>query len=150
MNSEGSLLPLGFLDFAASNPFLSLKRCELSEMKTMKSIEKILRSKGVENLETMEINENYTIHNQGYHDLTVEKISPDCLSVAHYYTQRGDLMRDPEIVFRIIENGSWMAVEYRQDDCGIYQRDESGLDVSGFVKRWDKNLEKQGFVEAVQ
>lgn len=117
-------------------------------MESMKSIEKILSSKGVENLEAMEINESHTIQSQGYHDLTIEKISSDCLSVAHYYTQRGDLMRDPEIVFRIRENDKWMAVEYRQDDRSIHQRDESGLGLGGFVKQWDENLEKQGFVEA--
>jgi hypothetical protein len=117
-------------------------------MKSMKSVEEILRRKGIESIEAMEINESYTIQSQGYHDLTVEKISPDCLSVAHYYTQRGDLMRDPEIVFRIKENDSWTAIEYRQDDCGIYQRDESGLDVTEFIKQWDENLEHQGFVEA--
>lgn len=119
-------------------------------MTTMNSVEKILRRKGVESLEAMEINESFTTPNQGYHDLTIEKIGPDRLSVAHYYTQRGDLMRDPEIVFRIEEGDSWTPIEYRQDDLGIYQRDESGLDLSGFIKQWDENLENQGFVEAFQ
>jgi hypothetical protein len=119
-------------------------------MKTMKSIEKILRRKDVESPRAMELNESHTIQSQGYHELTVEKIGSDRLSVAHYYTQRGDLMRNPEIVFRIGESDSWTAVEYRQDDCGIYQRDESGLNMSEFIKQWDENLENQGFVEAVQ
>ncbi|EMA49108.1 hypothetical protein C451_19513 [Halococcus thailandensis JCM 13552] len=119
-------------------------------METMKSIEKILKKKGVESLEAMELNESYTIQSQGYHELTIEKVGSDRLSVAHYYTQRGDLMRDPEIVFRIEENDSWTAVEYQQDDCGIYQHDKSGLDLSEFIKQWDENLGNQGFVGVVQ
>lgn len=114
----------------------------------MESVKKILNANGVQNPETMEFNESYTVENEGYHDLTIEKIDDDLISVAHYYTQRMDLMRDPEIVFRIEESGDWTPIEYQQDDLGLYQRDLSGLSIDGFVEQWDENLEDQGFVDA--
>lgn len=77
-------------------------------------------------------------------DLTIEKVGDNRLSVAHYHEQRGDLMRDPEIVFEI--NGSvWLPIEYRQDP-GLYQRNPAGLpDVADFAHDWSQNLKKQGF-----
>ena len=115
----------------------------------METIKQILEYKGINDTEQMEINENYTIESETYEDLTIEKIDDDLISVAHYYKQRMDLMRDPEIVFRIEESGDWTPIEYQQDP-GIYQRDLSGLSLNGFVEQWDKNLENQGFVQAAQ
>jgi hypothetical protein len=39
--------------------------------------------------------------------LVIEKIAPGRISVAHYYTQMGDLMADPDIVFKV-ENSEWV------------------------------------------
>lgn len=61
----------------------------------------------------MEINENYTIESVGYEDLTIEKLADNRISVAQTYTQRMDLMRDPEIVYEIEEDGDWKPVEYQ-------------------------------------
>ena len=97
----------------------------------------------------MEINEHYTIESEGYEDLTIEKIGDNRLSVAQTYTQRMDLMRDPEIVYEIEDDGNWKPVEYQQDP-GIYKRDMDGLSMDGFIQTWDKNLEQQGFIEASQ
>ena len=116
----------------------------------MKKIKQILKYKGINDAEQMEINENYTIESDIYEDLTIEKIDDDLISVAQTYTQRMELMRDPEIVFRVDERGDWTPIEYQQDDMGIYQRDLSGLSLNGFVEQWDQNLENQGFVEAAE
>ena len=43
------------------------------------------------------------------------------VSVAHYYTQNGDLMRDPEMVFEVGPDGAFHPVSYQQDNLGIYQ-----------------------------
>jgi hypothetical protein len=114
----------------------------------METVKQILEHKGINDTEQMEINQNYTIESEKYEDLTIEKIDDDLISVAHYYKKRMDLMRDPEIVFRIEESGDWTPIEYQQDDMGIYQRDLSGLSLNGFVEQWDQNLENQGFVQA--
>jgi hypothetical protein len=114
----------------------------------METVKQILEHKGINDTERMEINQNYTIESEKYEDLTIEKIDDDLISVAHYYKKRMDLMRDPEIVFRIEESGDWTPIEYQQDDMGIYQRDLSGLSLNGFVEQWDQNLENQGFVQA--
>jgi hypothetical protein len=114
---------------------------------TIDTVKQILKNKGVESPEDMEINENYTIESDGYEDLTIEKLADNRISVAQTYTQRMDLMRDPEIVYEIEETGDWKPVEYQQDP-GIYQHDENGLNMDGFVEQWDENLKKQGFVEA--
>lgn len=116
----------------------------------METVKQILEHKGINNTKQMEINQNYTIESETYEDLAIEKIDDDLISVAQTYTQRMDLMRDPEIVFRIEDSGDWTPIEYQQDDMGIYQRDLSGLSLNGFVEQWDKNLENQGFVEAAQ
>ena len=116
---------------------------------TIDTVKQILKNKGIDDPEDMKINENYTIESDGYEDLTIEKVSGNRISVAQTYTQRMDLMRDPEIVYEIEEDGDWKPVEYQQDP-GIYQHDENGLNMDGFVEQWDENLKKQGFVEASQ
>jgi hypothetical protein len=59
-----------------------------------------------------------------------------------------DRMSDPEIVFRINDDGSWTPIEYTQHPH-IYQHSECGVPgVSEFVVQWDRTLRRQGFVEA--
>lgn len=95
----------------------------------------------------MKTNERYGIESEGYEDLTIEKLAGNRISVAQTYTQRMDVMRDPEIVYEIEENGNWKPVEYQQDP-GIYEHNSDGLDLGGFIEQWDENLQKQGFIEA--
>jgi len=116
---------------------------------TIDTVKQILKNKGIDDPEDMKINENYTIESDGYEDLTIEKVGEDRISVAQTYTQRMDLMRDPEIVYEIEDDGDWKPVEYQQDPR-IYRHDEEGLDIDSFVNEWDENLKKQGFVEASQ
>jgi len=42
-------------------------------------------------------------------------------SVAHYYTQNGDPMRDPEMVFFRGPCGKYFPTMFQQDSAGIYQ-----------------------------
>jgi hypothetical protein len=119
----------------------------------METVKQILEAQGVQNpVEDMEVGERYEIPSEptaADMDLTIEKIGEHQISVAHYYTQRGDLMRDPEIVYRI-ENGNWTPIEYTQDP-GVYQRNEAGLrNVQEFSQTWSENLRRQGFLQAAE
>jgi len=120
----------------------------------MKTAKQILNLYNIQNpVKEMELGERYEIpsdQTSADMDLTIEKIRDNEISVAHYYQQRGDLMRDPEIVYRIDDSGEWTAIEYRQDP-GIYQRDQTGLpDVEDFAETWSENLQRQGFLQAAQ
>ena len=114
----------------------------------METVQEILTRFGIQSIEQMGINESYTVEVPGFNDLTIEKVSHQQISVAHHYVQRCDLMCDPEIVFRV-ENGDWIPIEFTQHPR-VYQRDEDGLQLNGFIKRWDRNLRQQGFVEAAE
>ena len=114
--------------------------------KLMETVREILARHGVESVDQMDVNESYSIEVPGFDTLTIEKIGPERLSVAHHRVQRGDLMCDPEIVFRVESNG-WVPVEYTQHPQ-IYQHDESGLELGGFVATWNQNLREQGFLDS--
>jgi len=113
----------------------------------MKAIIEILGKLGIDSVADMDINEYHTIEVDGFNDLTVEKIGENRLSVKSHYVQRGDVMSDPEIVYRV-EDGEWTPVRYTQHPR-IHQHDEGGLDLDGFPSDWSDNLRAQGFVEAV-
>jgi len=112
----------------------------------MDAAKRILERLGYESVEEMAVNESHTIEVDGYEDLTIEKVGPNRLSVAHHYIQRGDLMCDPEIVFHI-DNGVWTPVRFTQHPH-VHQHDPNGLELDGFVNQWSENLRHQGFVEA--
>jgi len=114
----------------------------------MEAARAILASLGIESIDEMNVNENYTVEVHGYEDLTIEKISPDRLSVAHHYVQRGDLMCDPEIVFHI-DNGVWTPVRFTQHPH-VHRHDPTGLELGGFVTQWSENLREQGFLDAAK
>ena len=48
-------------------------------------------------------------------------------SVAHYFTQNGDLMADPEMIFLRGADGSYYATYFRQDSLG-YERESVRMD----------------------
>src|SRR5947209_6023430 len=85
------------------------------------------------------------------------------LSVAHYYEQGGDLMRDPDLVVEIApDSGDWVPVSYRQDSLGLYREAvtaaggtvlfDHGLvaELREFMATWDRNIRDQGFVAAAR
>ena len=88
------------------------------------------------------------------------------VSVAHYGTQNGDAMRDPEITFLVtpgIEGEwQWQPLTFTNDYIGIYQvaaeydnfgqlrvRDARLMrELQEFAEMWDRNIKHQGFIEA--
>jgi hypothetical protein len=106
-----------------------------------------------------------SIENAPYMRLVIEWVGrgpyeTDLVSVAHYYTQNGDAMRDPEMVFIVSKQGFWTPMTFQQDNLGLYQeavsiRDGSFFikaalirDLQEFAKMWDRNIKSQGFLEA--
>ena len=73
-------------------------------------------------------------------DLSIKRHRNE-LVVRQYRTQRGDLIRDPEVRLDI-SNGDWEAVEYREDPH-THQIDHDGLQLDDFLCRWATNLEEQ-------
>jgi hypothetical protein len=102
------------------------------------------------------------VENEPYMPLVIESIgkSPEgreLISVAHYYTQSGDLCQDPEMVFEVSPEG-WRPVYFQMAIPPIFRRAisyEPGgvqvhhrcmLDQLAFSKQWDKNIKHQGFL----
>lgn len=94
----------------------------------------------------------------GYMPLTIEAIpyqhpddseQHDAISLCHYGIQNGDMMRDPEVLFRIdFTNKEAVPCYYRNDYLGKednirYGYRHKGLDA--FCDVWFKNLKNQGF-----
>lgn len=123
----------------------------------METVRRILATQGITGLEDMELNESYRVESEIFMDLSIEKIYDEKILVGHYYTERADLMADPELRFLIEDytdsDYGWIPIEYRQDGVpNIYERDEMGLgsDVRAFVRNWDERLGKQGFIELAE
>lgn len=112
----------------------------------MDAVQDILLQLDIQSIEEIDVNHRVTIEVDGFEDLTIEKIGPNRVSVAHHYLQRGDLMCDPEIVFKV-EDGDWTPVRYTHHPH-THRHDSEGLDLDGFVERWSENLRNQGFVDA--
>lgn len=102
---------------------------------------------------------------RGYMDLFIEQISENEIFLAHYAEQRGDLMRDPEVVFQLTVNGGVplaLPVYFRNDFAGVehWTVDYPGTDVevrpgaqrglNDFVRMWFANLRDQGFFDPAQ
>lgn len=83
--------------------------------------------------------------------------------IAHYSTQNGDLMADPEIEFAVDEAAQTVEpVLFRNDYTGSY--DEVYKEVDGqmmysqrlrvsldaFLHTWLKNLKRQGFIKLIE
>jgi hypothetical protein len=113
-----------------------------------------------------------------YMPLILERLEEDILtpwgvataySVAHYYDQNGDRMRDPEMVFIVVDNRTeekdMQAIgiypqTFQQDNLGLYEesaRIENG-ELTKYIKVWQdahtsfantwlKNIRQQGFLK---
>jgi hypothetical protein len=83
------------------------------------------------------------------------------VSVAHYYQQNGDAMRDPDITFEIPANpkANWLPVSYRQDggfpldqtvvferNGQVYMNTSQARSIASFAATWDRNIGEQGYV----
>jgi hypothetical protein len=96
----------------------------------------------------------------GYHRLVIENIGSQCISVAHYFEQNGDLVADPDVVF-FTGYGAWVPIEITQV-MGVYRRyaflDEAGREIervnlqgvaslASFTEQWAQNILDQGWLE---
>jgi len=105
-------------------------------------------------------------------DLVIEKPNVNQISVAHYYSQAGDLVQDPEIVFLIGCDGKWYATEIVQPQMMLLGRRVGGhqtlatvsqvdaengtfssyypraqREAAIFANKWAMNLRAQGFLK---
>lgn len=117
------------------------------------------------------------IENKGYMPLVLERIGDfdgmPLISVAHYYSQNGDPMRDPEMTFAIsyfmdFPSGKltphYHPVSFQQDGVSwngyhvaMFHEGEKSMvrtaiynDLKSFARTWNKNLRDQGFILAAQ
>lgn len=79
--------------------------------------------------------------------LVIEKLDEERLSVAHYYTQRGDLMSDPEVVFRL-DGDDLVPIRYTDHNVHHHEYDPNGILIDEFLNTWNGNLYADGYVEA--
>jgi len=129
----------------------------------MKTVQAIIDHHG--GMEALKEN-HIKIENEPYLKLFIEWVGSgpydtELVSVAHYYTQNGDIMRDPEIVFHVSKMGDWTPMTFQQDSLGIYQeavsvREGSFLinpklvrDLTKFARTWDRNIRLQGFLDLI-
>ena len=112
-----------------------------------------------------------SIDNEPWMRLVIEVLperGPDghvVVSVAHYGEQKSDPMRDPEMLFEVVEEEGgqpeFWPFYFRNDYAAVEQwsrrRDEAGnllclprrtRDLEQFAEMWDRNLRAQGFLEA--
>lgn len=129
-------------------------------------------------LEKLGGNESVRLLSEVFMPLTVERLDEtvftengegEIISLCHYYEQTGDLMRDPEMCFIVVDNREHSKdygrlhiypQYYRQDNTG--QEEESirlkNSRVAGCIKVWQfshcqianlwlKNIQRQGFLK---
>ena len=129
-------------------------------------------------LKTVAGNDYKKLISEGFMPLTIEKLDDALVtpwgvgtsySLCHYYEQNGDLMRDPEMLFIVVDNRKEACdyenlhiylKMYQQDNLGIYE--ESIAIAAGrattyirawqaahthFAQRWLSNIKEQGFLE---
>jgi hypothetical protein len=87
-------------------------------------------------------------------ELIGRTVAGPLFSVAHYYEQNGDLMKDPDMVFLRGQDGEYYPVEFQQDNIAFYQRaiefDDKGkisryspaiqADMAEFANTWMMNI----------
>ncbi len=93
----------------------------------------------------------------GMMPLSIERIGPRMYSLAHYYKQNGDMMRDPDVELFRDEHGRWFPVTFRQDGgmpvytvalevdaagiVGVHRRRYASQ--RDFMRLWLRNLRAQ-------
>lgn len=119
----------------------------------MEAVKQLLRQEGVESADDLEIHDSFSYDGGDlYHDLTIELVYDNILSVEQHYTQRMDRMSAPEIRFDISDYDDWVPVEYQNHDTvpQIYERDQDGIDgLDELIETWNKNLRTQFPAEEV-
>lgn len=135
----------------------------------MKTIAKIIDLFG--GMDWLKTTGNYIrLDSPGFMRLVIEYVGTGprglpAISVAHYGTQNGDSMRDPEIVFEVGDaRTAWGPISYRNDYAGVCQEGSAGAvfvsggkvlcrpgmvrELKSFATQWDRNIRDQGFLAA--
>jgi hypothetical protein len=117
------------------------------------------------------------LESEGFMPLVIEKIGEGIhtrfgnallYSLAHYYEQNGDVLRDPEMTFLVIDNREHpntslhliiFPASFQQDNLGICQESvvmdghkvhtvylEMQIGQAQFANEWLNNLRLQGFI----
>lgn len=132
-------------------------------------------------LEKLGTNQHCKLISAGFMPLVIEQVGEDIqtpfgtgklISLAHYYEQNGDAMRDPEMVFIVVdkrqdqrdyEHISVFPQVFQQDSMGIYEESiciEQGKVTTykpvwykghlQFANLWLHNIREQGFLITVK
>lgn len=112
-------------------------------------------------LETVDASEegSVTFTAAEYMPLSIERLYADPLPVygmMHYTIQNGDLMRDPDMTFRVDPAaGTVEPLTFQNDFLGLYQevyldggkryRPRLRTDLDNFLWQWLKNIMEQGY-----
>lgn len=127
-------------------------------MKTSKSMQSIITKIAARHgLDLTQLGGHLRLTMPGMLPLVIETLPDQMVSVAHYYTQNGDAMRDPEVVFY---TGwyEWAPIEITQDPTGNYRHvckpegpdawvlPAEQADLASFVRVWAKNIREQGWL----
>jgi hypothetical protein len=111
----------------------------------VETVKQLLAAEGT-SIDQMEVNQYFEYDGgEHIHDLVIEKIGENRMSVGQYYTQRMDQMHAPEVVFDT-SNSKWTPVEYTNHDTTpqIYEADENGVDgLDSLLETWNSNLQSQ-------
>ena len=107
------------------------------------------------------------LENEPYERLVIENVGRDRVSIAHYYEQNGDLIADPDIVFKT-DALEWYPIEIQQpqimlmgrvmggyqhfvnfgpDDQPISYNKEQQADCAHFAKQWAHNIREQRWIQ---
>jgi len=98
------------------------------------------------------------LENQPYLPLVIER-QADEVAVRHSFIQNGDLMRDPELTFRLPD---WSPTSITQDPVGTYRgvflfvngrrvmNTRLAHELEAFARLWAINLRAQGFTNAAR
>jgi len=121
-----------------------------------KTIREILKKAGLESAFDKSGEFHLKVENKSYLELVIERHGQR-VSVAHYFEQNGDAMRDPEIEFILPH---WLPAWIQQDPVGIFTvaisfgddgkpRIHKGMlaDLTSFAAKWARNIKAQKFAE---
>ncbi len=130
-----------------NNYYNEIKSQEKAENKS--TIEKQIYKKLYEWANTVLNNEtDYILMKaQGFDDLVLEYIGDGEYSLAHYSELNGDMMRSPEITFKV-EDNEVVPMTYLDDYTATYieiedRKDKEYKSVLDIFETWSKNIEQQ-------
>lgn len=118
-------------------------------------VETILRAHGLTQAFAEATEFHLKLENAPYMPLVIER-QGDVVAVMHYFIQQGDVMRDPEVEFKLPH---WTPTSITQHPVGIYREvstfanDRHMLnsrllrELEAFARLWAMNLRAQGFTD---